>query len=79
MPFRADAPFLLAEDKNCEVRKNVAYQCPFGLMLHFYTAKTVKISVKGKTYQCPFGLRLHFYQDAIEKIYPGNSINALSG
>ena len=38
MPFRAGAPFLLKNEKNCFYVTD-EYQCPFGLRLHLYKTK----------------------------------------
>ena len=37
------------------------YQCPFGLMLHFYDNFIADACKANDLYQCPFGLGLHFY------------------
>ena len=37
------------------------YQCPLGLVLHFYTDITYIVRDMNNVYQCPFGLGLHFY------------------
>ena len=52
---------------------------PFRAEAPFLHDITINLHQSLVLYQCPLGLVLHFYQDAIEKIYPGNSINALSG
>ena len=45
------------------------YQCPFGLVLHFYKSIRMKLLQKEFAYQCPFGLVLHFYSKIAFEIY----------
>ena len=61
MPFRAGASFLRQQkprQKSCSIS---AYQCPFGLGLHFYITKIQSNEEIVISYQCPLGLVLHFY------------------
>ena len=56
------------------------YQCPLGLVLHFYTDITYIVRDMNNVYQCPFGLVLHFYRRSYgSKEAKQNCINALSG
>ena len=65
MPFRAGAPFLQRKKVDIsELRK--VYQCPFGLVLHFYDGQRVRRSSSRFSYQCPFGLVLHFYEREVK-------------
>ena len=45
-------------------RRIVLYQCPFGLVLHFYKVKCALLRMTFR-YQCPFGLVLHFYRKGL--------------
>ena len=43
MPFRAKAPFLLDPTWEESVAASASYQCPFGLKLHFYRNKWLRM------------------------------------
>ena len=43
MPFRAETPFLQVSYQDISTEEDYMYQCPFGLMLHFY-ANTTEVS-----------------------------------
>ena len=63
MPFRASAPFLRFV-KMIFLLQLLMYQCPFGLVLHFYKVKCALLRMTFR-YQCPFGLVLHFYRKGL--------------
>ena len=43
------------------------YQCPLGLVLHFYIAFIIiLVVIAAAMYQCPFRLVLHFYNASEE-------------
>ncbi len=66
MPFRAGASFLQLEGNPFE-EANTMYQCPLGLVLHFYIAFIIiLVVIAAAMYQCPFRLVLHFYNASEE-------------
>ena len=79
MPSRAGASFLLeVMDGTVDINR---YQCPFGLVLHFYKIVKALDDNFVFVYQCPFGLKLHFYMEMQSVLWRQNQsrINALSG
>ena len=48
-------------EKKIDSKSFRKYQCPFGLVLHFYPTALWGAEERCKKYQCPFGLVLHFY------------------
>ena len=79
MPSRAGASFLLeVMDGTVDINR---YQCPFGLVLHFYKIVKALDDNFVFVYQCPFGLKLHFYDHILYIVRTMSmvGINALSG
>ena len=80
MPFQASAPFLQNKEETME-RRIVLYQCPFGLVLHFYRKGLIMLNITVERVSMPSRAGTPFLQNAwvVEMIEDGRSINALSG
>ena len=70
MPFRASTPFLRKKIYDNCYFSNSMYQCPFGLVLHFYKQLSPEKQSCISLYQCPFGLVLHFYRILFHMLTP---------
>ena len=51
------------------------YQCPLGLIPHFYALDALDITEMGIVCQCPLGLIPHFYGDFTEMVHACNFVS----
>ena len=81
--FNALSGLYLISTKKADEAVNLinAFQCPLGLIPHFYGDESKRKEVEKYQFQCPLGLIPHFYllENLPRKYYHQSSFNALSG